>query len=58
MPDHQLGLIDIADVRIQASALSKRQRARNLRRLQGIVGECDWVEVSAVVDRKDDDGIG
>ncbi len=58
MPDQQLGLIDIADVRIRASGLSKRQRARNLRRLLGIVGECDWVEVSAIVDGKADSPIG
>jgi hypothetical protein len=58
MPEQQLGLIDIADVRIRASGLSKRQRARNLRRLLGIVGECDWVEVSAIVDGKADSPIG
>jgi len=58
MPDHQLGLIDIADVRIRASGLSKYQRARNLRRLLGIVGECHWVEVSAIIEGKGDGTIG
>lgn len=49
-PDRQLGLIDISDARIGRRSLSRQLRARNLRRLQGIAGESDWVDFPAVMD--------
>ena len=48
-PDRQFGLIDISDARIGRRSLSRHLRARNLRRLQGIAGESDWVDFPAVV---------
>ena len=51
-PEHRFGLIDISDARIRLRRLSKRQRARNLRRLQGIAGESDWVDFGTVVNAK------
>ncbi|WP_291989670.1 toluene tolerance protein [Candidatus Accumulibacter sp. ACC007] len=48
-PDQQFGLIDISDARIGRRSLSKQLRARNLRRLQEIEGERDWVDFSAVM---------
>ena len=48
-PEQQFGLIDISDARIGRRSLSKQLRARNLRRLQGIVGESDWVDFPAVM---------
>jgi hypothetical protein len=50
--DRRFGLIDIADVRIRGGRLSKNQRVRNLRRLQGIAGECEWVDVYSVVNAR------
>ncbi len=50
--DHRFGLIDISDARIRGGRLSKHQRARNLRRLQGIAGECEWVDFSTVVNAR------
>ena len=48
-PDQEFGLIDISDARIGTRSLSKQLRARNLRRLQGIDGESDWVDYSVVM---------
>lgn len=48
-PDQRFGLIDISDARMRRHRLSKQQRVRNLRRLQGIAGECDWVDFRALV---------
>ncbi|WP_313952499.1 toluene tolerance protein [Accumulibacter sp.] len=48
-PDHQFGLIDISDARMGRRALSKQLRARNLRRLEGIPEESEWVDSSAVL---------
>ncbi len=52
MPDQRFGLIDIADARIGGGRLSRHQRARNLRRLQGIAGENEWVDFSTVVNAR------
>lgn len=49
-PDQEFGLIDISDARIGRRPLSKHLRARNLSRLQGIAGECDWVDYPTVMD--------
>ncbi|MBM4182315.1 MAG: toluene tolerance protein [Betaproteobacteria bacterium] len=43
-PDDRLGLIDISDVRVHRKALSPFWRARNLRRMEGIEGERDWLD--------------
>lgn len=43
-PDNTLGLIDISDVRIHRRALSHFWRARNLRRMQGMDGEREWLD--------------
>lgn len=51
-PDGRLGLIDISDVRIHRRPLGKYLRARNLRRMQGIVGELDWLDYDAVVNSR------
>ncbi|MEF8725242.1 MAG: toluene tolerance protein [Candidatus Accumulibacter delftensis] len=48
-PDRQFGLIDISDARIGRRSLSKQLRVRNLRRLQDIEGERDWVDFSTVM---------
>lgn len=48
-PDRQFGLIDIADVRISDGPLRKYQRARNLRRLQAMPEESEWVDFHRVV---------
>jgi len=50
--DHRFGLIDISDARIRDGRLGKHQRARNLRRLQGIAGECEWVDFPTVVNAR------
>ncbi len=50
--DHRFGLIDISDARIRGGRLSKHQRARNLRRLQGISRECEWVDFATVVNAR------
>lgn len=49
-PDHEFGLIDISDARIVDRPLRKYERARNLKRLQGIEGESEWVDLTSVVD--------
>lgn len=51
-PDGKLGLIDISDARIHRRPLSKSLRARNLRRMQGIAGELDWLDYAAVVNAR------
>lgn len=48
-PDHEFGLIDISDARIGDRPLRKYQRARNLKRLQGMAGENEWVDFFSVV---------
>ncbi|KFB70433.1 MAG: hypothetical protein AW09_004469 [Candidatus Accumulibacter phosphatis] len=52
MPDRRFGLIDIADARIGSSRLGKHQRVRNLRRLQGIAGESEWVDFFMVINAR------
>lgn len=43
-PDDTLGLIDISDVRLHRRPLSHFWRARNLRRMQDMDDERDWLE--------------
>lgn len=52
MPDRRFGLIDIADARIGSGRLGKHLRVRNLRRLQGIAGESEWVDFFKVVNAR------
>ena len=42
-PEGQLGLIDFSDLRIYPWRLGSYLRARNMRRMQGIRGECEWL---------------
>ena len=43
-PDDALGLIDISDVRLHRRPLSRFWRERNLRRMQDMDGERDWLD--------------
>lgn len=49
LPDDRLGLIDISDARIHRRALGAYWRARNLRRMEGIVRERDWLDREMVL---------
>ncbi len=51
-PQGELGLIDISDVRLHRKPLSRFWRARNLKRMQGIEGERDWLDCEAILDRR------
>lgn len=51
-PDGKLGLIDISDARIHRRPLGKYLRARNLRRMQGITTELDWLDYDAVINAR------
>ena len=48
-PDGRLGLIDFSDLRIHPWPLGKYLRARNMRRMQGIADELDWLDLDAIV---------
>lgn len=48
-PDQLFGLIDIADLRVYRQPLSVRLRSRNLKRLQGLDSESDWVDSNAIL---------
>lgn len=48
-PDGRFGLIDFSDLRVYPWALGKYLRARNMRRMLGIAGEADWVDLPAIV---------
>ena len=48
-PDGQLGLIDFSDLRIYPWRLGKYLRARNMRRMQGITKEIEWLDLDAIV---------
>lgn len=48
-PDGRLGLIDFSDLRIYPWPLGRYLRARNVRRMQGIADERDWLDLDAVV---------
>lgn len=52
LPDDRLGLIDISDVRLHRRPLGPYWRARNLRRMQGIEAERDWLDAPSVLDRQ------
>lgn len=49
MPDDRLGLIDFSDLRVHPWSLGRYLRARNLRRMQGIADERDWLDLDAVL---------
>lgn len=48
-PDGELGLIDLADIRIHRRALSNYWRRRNLRRLEGVPTERDWIDYRIIL---------
>ncbi|MGL1834102.1 lipopolysaccharide kinase InaA family protein [Rhodocyclaceae bacterium SMB388] len=50
-PQGELGLIDISDTRIHRKPLSRYWRARNLRRMEGIDGERDWIDRDTILAR-------
>lgn len=43
-PAGDLGLIDISDIRVHRKPLSAFWRARNLKRMENIASECDWLD--------------
>lgn len=51
-PDGRLGLIDFSDLRIYPWRLGRYLRARNMRRMQGIVAESDWLDLAAIVNSR------
>lgn len=58
-PCGELGLIDISDVRVHRGPLSRFWRERNLRRMEGIDDERDWIDRPTILDRHpESDGRG
>lgn len=51
-PEGQLGLIDFSDLRIHPWPLGKYLRGRNVRRMQCIVTEREWLDLEAVVNAR------
>lgn len=51
-PDGRLGLIDFSDLRVHPWPLGRYLRARNMRRMQGIADELDWLDLDAVVNAR------
>lgn len=51
-PDGRLGLIDFSDLRVHPWSLGKYLRARNMRRMQGIADELDWLDLDAIVNAR------
>lgn len=51
-PDGRLGLIDFSDLRIYPWRLGRYLRAKNMRRMQGISDEQDWLDLNAILTRK------
>lgn len=48
-PEGQLGLIDFSDLRIFPWKLGRYLRKRNLKRMQGIADEVDWLDLEALL---------
>lgn len=48
-PEGHLGLIDLSDIRLYRNALSNYSRKRNLRRMEGIDGERDWIDYTVIL---------
>jgi hypothetical protein len=48
-PQETLGLIDFSDMRVLRRPLIRYLRARNLRRMQGIASEVDWLDAAAIL---------
>ncbi len=48
-PEGRLGLIDFADLRIHPWSLGKYLRTRNIRRMQEMDEERDWIDAEAIV---------
>lgn len=51
-PEETLGLIDFSDMRIHPWPLGKYLRARNVRRMQGIAAEREWLDLDAVINAR------
>lgn len=51
-PDGRLGLIDFSDLRIYPWRLGRYLRGRNMRRMQGIADEADWLDLDAILRSK------
>lgn len=51
-PEGRLGLIDFSDLRVHPWPLGRYLRARNMRRMQGIADELDWLDLDAVVNAR------
>ncbi len=51
-PDDRLGLIDFSDLRVHPWPLGKYLRARNMRRMQGIASEVDWLDLDAIINAR------
>lgn len=52
-PEGELGLIDISDIRVHRKPLSRFWRKRNLRRMEGIPGERDWLDHGYLLGNRD-----
>lgn len=52
-PEGELGLIDISDIRVHRKPLSRFWRKRNLRRMEGIPGERDWLDHEYLLGNRD-----
>ncbi len=48
-PEGKLGLIDLSDIRVHRGSLSRFWRRRNLRRLEGIPSERDWIDYPLIL---------
>lgn len=51
-PEKELGLIDFSDLRIHPWPLGKYLRARNVRRMQGIATEREWLNLDAIINAR------
>ncbi|AUN95692.1 BUD32 family EKC/KEOPS complex subunit [Pseudazoarcus pumilus] len=52
-PLGELGLIDISDIRVHRGPLSRFWRMRNLRRMEAIADERDWIDRDTILRAKD-----
>ncbi len=51
-PLGELGLIDISDIRVHRRALSRFWRMRNLRRMEAIADEREWIDRDTILARR------
>ncbi len=50
-PDGEFGLIDFSDMRIYRRPLPRFMRVRNIRRLEGIASEREWIDRESILGR-------